>query len=98
MGVQIIKGEGAVLGVNFGHAIITSWILCMRGGDALFSNDFKKDLFLLVHPVHENQSDLAPNNRDYLVATIAPVNLMPVERESAASVVCEAAFSAHATI
>jgi len=34
MGVEIIEGEGAVLEVNVGHPIVTSGILCMRGGDA----------------------------------------------------------------
>jgi len=34
MAVEIIEGEGAVLGVNVGHPTVTSGILCVRGGDA----------------------------------------------------------------
>jgi len=34
MGVVIIEGEVAVMGVNLGHPIVTSGIFCMRGGDA----------------------------------------------------------------
>jgi len=34
MGVVIVEGEGAVLGVNVGHSIVTNGILCVRGGDA----------------------------------------------------------------
>jgi len=39
-GVEIVKGEGAVLEVNVGHPIVTNDILCGRGGDALFPNDW----------------------------------------------------------
>jgi len=39
MAVEIIEGQGAVLGVNLGHLIVTSGILCMRGSDTLFPND-----------------------------------------------------------
>ena len=34
MEVEIIEGEEAVLVVNVGHPIVTSGILCVRGGDA----------------------------------------------------------------
>ena len=41
MAVVIVKGEGAVLGVNVGHPIVTNGdcgvvILCREGGDAVF--------------------------------------------------------------
>jgi len=39
MGVAIIEGEGAVLGVNLGHPIVTS-----ADGDTLFPNYFGVDL------------------------------------------------------
>jgi len=45
MGVVIVEGEGAVLGVNVGHPILTNGILCVRSGDSLFPNDFVEDLF-----------------------------------------------------
>jgi len=33
------RREGTSFGVNVGHPIVTSGILCVRGGDALFPND-----------------------------------------------------------
>jgi len=39
-GVEIVERDGAVLGVNVGCPIVTNGILCMRGGNALFQNDF----------------------------------------------------------
>ena len=35
MEVEIVEGEGAVLGVNMGHPIVTNGILYVRGGDAV---------------------------------------------------------------
>jgi len=45
-GVVIVK-EGAVLGVNFGHAIVTNgdFVVYLCESDALFPNYFGKDLF-----------------------------------------------------
>ena len=43
MGVLIVKGEGAVLGMNLGRPIVTN-----VDGDALFPNYFGEDLFLLL--------------------------------------------------
>jgi len=34
MRVEIVKGKGAVLGVNVGHPIVTNGDSAMRGGDA----------------------------------------------------------------
>jgi len=42
--VEIDEGERAVFGVNVGHPIVTNGILCIRGGDVLFPNDFGEDL------------------------------------------------------
>ena len=38
------RREGAVVGVNVKRPVVTNGILCMRGGDALFPNDFGEDL------------------------------------------------------
>jgi len=38
---MMVKGEGAVLGVNFGHPIVTTW-----DGGALFPNYFGEDLLI----------------------------------------------------
>jgi len=47
MGVEIVEEEGVVWGESGGvHCI--SGILCVRGGDALFLNDFGEDLLLLL--------------------------------------------------
>jgi len=46
--VEIVEGERAVFGVNVGRPVVTNEILCVRGGDALFPNDFGEDLFSLV--------------------------------------------------
>jgi len=48
-GVEIVEGEGTVLGVNLGRPIVTIGIFlsCVRDGDALFPNDFGEDLFFL---------------------------------------------------
>jgi len=40
MGVVIVEGEGAVLGMNLGSAIVTN-----GDGDALFPNYIKEDFF-----------------------------------------------------
>ena len=36
MEVEIVEGDGTVLGVNKRHPIVTNKILCVRGGDVLF--------------------------------------------------------------
>jgi len=48
MGVEIVKEEGAVFGVNLGHPIVTNGILCMRGGDAALPKLLWDFLFLLL--------------------------------------------------
>jgi len=48
MGVVIVKGERAVLGVNLKRPIVTS-----GDGDALFPNYFGEDLFYMK-PAHSH--------------------------------------------
>jgi len=50
MGMLIVKVKRAVLGVSMGHSIVTNGILCVRGGDALFPNDFEKNLLAICRP------------------------------------------------
>ena len=45
MGVVIVEEKGQ-LGVNLGRTIITNGIPCVRGGAALFPDDFEEDLFI----------------------------------------------------
>jgi len=40
MKVEIVEVEGAVLGANVGHPIVTNGILCVTGGDAALPNYF----------------------------------------------------------
>ena len=40
MGVEIVDREGAVLGINVGHPIVTNGILCVRAATRLFPNYF----------------------------------------------------------
>jgi len=42
MGVEIVEGEGAVLGVNVGHPIVSSrdLVASLCESDALFPNQF----------------------------------------------------------
>jgi len=49
MGVVIVEGEGPVLGVNLGHAIVTS-----EDGDALFPNYFGEHMLLIVESFFED--------------------------------------------
>jgi len=43
--VEIVKGEGAVFGVNVDHPIVTNGILRVRGGDAALPKLFWDFLF-----------------------------------------------------
>jgi len=43
MGMVIIKGEGAVLGVNVGRPIVTN-----GDGNVVFQSYFREDLLLLL--------------------------------------------------
>jgi len=49
MGVMIIEGEGAVLGVKLGHPIVTNGDLVAQlcESDTLFPNYFEENLLLL---------------------------------------------------
>jgi len=48
---MITKGEGAVLGGNVGHPIVTNGILCMMGGDMVLPKLFWD--FLLLYSAKE---------------------------------------------
>jgi len=47
IGVVIVKGEGAVLGVNFGRPIVTN-----GDGNVLFPNYFGEDLFNVLKKIY----------------------------------------------
>jgi len=50
--VEIVEGAEAVLRVNVGHPIVNNGILCVRGDDALFPNDFGEDLLFCCYNVY----------------------------------------------
>jgi len=49
--VLIVKEEGAALGVNVMRPIAANGILCIRGVDALFPDDFEEDLLTFLYCV-----------------------------------------------
>ena len=51
MVVEIVKEEGAVLGVNMGHSIVTNGILCVRGCDAALPKLRNCDFLLIMSVV-----------------------------------------------
>jgi len=71
MEVEIVEGEGAVLGVNMGHPVVTNGILCVRGGDAVLpkllwdllltdvtcSSSWPYDKYFLLFPARRKPSD-----------------------------------------
>jgi len=50
--VEIVEWEGAVLGVNVGHPIVTDGILCVRDGDAALPKLLWDFLLKIVQTPH----------------------------------------------
>jgi len=47
-GVEIVKGERAVLGVNLGRFIVTNEILCVTGSDAPSQMTLERTWFVYI--------------------------------------------------